>query len=382
MADMPAAAGLRIPTLTKQTQQQLHEWIPPYLRVSNPVDNGGAPSADWRGRKILDAILADPNVDLLLCPITGALASMSNRLAQDLVDVAATTDKPIFVVWGSPVGDEAAYRDVLLKSDLPVFRTFANAVTAAKAYFDYHAFRARYRSPFAKPVLRCSPAAKAGRKLLRGDEATSMWLLQEYGIDVPRFEVVTSPKEAAKVAELYRGPVVMKILSPDILHKSDRGLVRIGVSSPEEAKKVFKKFMKEAPAAEGVIVSQLVSGGVETVVGISNDELFGPVVMFGLGGVFVEVLKDVTFRVPPFGKDEARRMLDEVQGATLLSGARGRPKVDRNALVDVIMKVQRMAMDLHGELAELDINPLAALPEGAIALDALAVRNEGAVARG
>jgi hypothetical protein len=116
-----------------------------------------------------------------------------------------------------------------------------------------------------------------------------------------------------------------------------------------------------------------VSGGVETVVGVSQDQLFGPVVMFGLGGVFVEVLKDVTFRVPPFGKDEARRMLDEVQGAALLDGARGRPKADRTALVNVIMRVQRMAMDLHAELAELDINPLAALPNGAVALDALAV---------
>jgi acyl-CoA synthetase (NDP forming) len=382
MADMAAAAGLRIPQLTKATQQQLHEWIPPYLRVSNPVDNGGAPSGDWRGRKILDAILADRNVDLLLCPITGALASMSNRLAQDLVDVAATTEKPVFVVWGSPVGDEEAYRDVLLKSDVPVFRTFANAVTAAKAYFDYHAFRSRYRSPFAKPVLKASPAAKAGREMLRGDEATSMRLLEAYDIAIPRFEVATSPKEAGKLAESFRGPVVMKICSPDILHKSDRGLVRIGVESADDARKVFKKFMKEAPDADGVIVSELVPGGVETVVGISQDDLFGPVVMFGLGGVFVEVLKDVTFRVPPFGKDEARRMLDEVQGAALLRGARGRPKADRNALVDVIMRVQRMAMDLHAELAELDINPLAALPDGAVALDALAVGNLKAVARG
>jgi acyl-CoA synthetase (NDP forming) len=373
MADMAAAAGLRIPELAMSTQKQLHEWIPSYLRVSNPVDNGGGPSGDWRGRKILDAILADPNVDLLLCPITGAVASMSGRLAQDLVDIAHTTDKPIFVVWGSPVGDEEAYRDTLLKSDVPVFRTFANAVTAAKAYFDYHAFRSRYRSPFAKPVLRPSRSATAGRQLLRGDEATSMRLLEEYGIDVPRFEVATSAKEAAKLADAFGLPVVMKICSPDILHKSDRGLVRVGVSSSDEAKKVFKKFMKEAPDADGVIVSELVSGGVETVIGVSQDELFGPVVMFGLGGVFVEVLKDVTFRVPPFGKDEARRMLDELQGTALLNGARGRPKADRNALVDVIMRVQRMAMDLHAELAELDINPLVALPEGDGALDALAV---------
>src|SRR5439155_24519164 len=153
MADTAAAAGLRVPELEKSTQAQLHEWIPPYLRVSNPVDNGGAPSADWRGRKILDAIVADPNVAMLMCPITGALPSMSNRLAQDLVDVARTTDKPVFVVWGSPVGDEHAYREILLKSDVRVFRSFINAVTAASAYFDYHAFLASYRWPFTKRVL-------------------------------------------------------------------------------------------------------------------------------------------------------------------------------------------------------------------------------------
>ena len=111
MADMVAAAGLELPPLTKQSQTELHTWIPPYLRVSNPVDNGGAPVRDWRGPKIIETMLADPNVDLLLCPITGALPSMGNKLCEDLVAAAATTDKPVFVVWGSPVGDEEAYRD-------------------------------------------------------------------------------------------------------------------------------------------------------------------------------------------------------------------------------------------------------------------------------
>jgi acyl-CoA synthetase (NDP forming) len=117
----------------------------------------------------------------------------------------------------------------------------------------------------------------------------------------------------------------------------------------------------------------MVTGGVETVVGVAQDDLFGPTVMFGLGGVFVEVLEDVTFRVPPFDRAEAMRMVQEVKGFPLLTGARGRPKADVKALVDVILKVQRLALDLSGELAELDINPLVVLPKGAVALDALAV---------
>ena len=377
MADMAASAGLKLPRLTDETQQQLHEWIPSYLRVSNPVDNGGAPSADWRGRKILDAIVADPNVGMLICPITGALPSMGNRLAKDLVDVAATTDKPVFVIWGSPVGDEEAYQDILLASAVPVFRTFANAVTAARAYFEYHSFLARYDSPFTRPVRRPLRAAAPARTLLRAapalSELESKQVLAAYGIPITHDVLVTSEKEAVRAAEAVGFPVVMKASSRDLQHKSDAGLVAVGVSSPKKVRAMYASMMEEAPDADGVLVCEQVDGGVETVVGVAQDELFGPVVMFGLGGVFVEVLRDVTFRVPPFRRDEARRMVEEVQGYPLLRGARGRPKADVTALVDVIMRVQRLAVDLHADLAELDINPLAVLPKGAVALDALAV---------
>src|SRR5437899_9429852 len=155
MADMAAEVGLRLPDLEPTTQRALHEWIPSYLRVSNPVDNGGGPSSDWRGRKILDAIVADPNVDLIICPITGALATMSAPLTRDLVDIAETTDKPICVIWGSPTADnEEGFKNLIASSKITTFRTFGNCVNAVKAYFDHHAFSARYKSAFAKPVLK------------------------------------------------------------------------------------------------------------------------------------------------------------------------------------------------------------------------------------
>ena len=158
MADMVAAAGLELPRLSPASQRQLHEWIPPYLRVSNPVDSGGPPVGDWRGPKIIETMLADPSVDLLLCPIAGAVPSMADKLSEDLVAAAATTDKPLFVVWGSPVGNEEAYIETLLGSTVPVFRTFTNAVMAARAYFDHHRFAASYRSAFTRPVRQPSPA--------------------------------------------------------------------------------------------------------------------------------------------------------------------------------------------------------------------------------
>jgi acetate---CoA ligase (ADP-forming) len=376
MADMAASAGLRLCTLDPATQRQLHEWIPPYLRVSNPVDNGGAPSADWRGRKILDAIMADPNVGMLICPITGALPSMGNRLVKDLVDVASTTDKPVFVIWGSPVGDEEPYQQILLKSAVPVFRTFANAVTAAKAYFDYHRFAASYASPFASVVRKRSPAAAKALAHLRADEYSSMRVLADYGIATPRMHLATSAKEAVAAAAGLGYPVVLKICSPTILHKSDAGLVKVGVGTAREVRDTWATFLEKAPDADGVLVCEQVAGGVECVVGVASDDLFGPVVMVGMGGVLVEVLGDVSFRVPPFRRADAVAMVDELKGAALLSGVRGRPAVDRRALVDVLMKVQRLAVDLSAEVAELDINPLLVRSKGAVALDALIVLRE------
>ncbi|MBI2169420.1 MAG: acetate--CoA ligase family protein [Actinobacteria bacterium] len=383
MADMAAAAGLRLPDLTPATQKKLHQWIPTYLRVSNPVDNGGAPSADERGPKILDAIINDPNVDLVICPITGALASMSLPLARDLVAAQQKTHKPICVIWGSPTSDGEAYTEVLLKSNLPVFRTFSNCVGAVKAYFDYHEFLGRYRSPFEKPVLRRSAVAGGVDALLATPGAMSEWrskeVLTAYGIPVTRDTLVTSSAEAARAAAKTGFPVVLKASSPDLLHKSDLGLVRVGLSSAGEVKRAYGELMdtvaEKAPRAqvEGVIVSEMVEGGVECVVGVSQDDLFGPTIMFGLGGIFVEVLHDVTFRVPPFDRAEAGRMIREVQGFPLLAGARGRAKADLGALVDVILKVQRLALDHAGSLAELDINPLVVRTKGAVALDALVV---------
>jgi acyl-CoA synthetase (NDP forming) len=202
-------------------------------------------------------------------------------------------------------------------------------------------------------------------------EHDSKGLLAEYGIAVTREEVVTSATAAVRAAGAIGYPVVLKASSSAIAHKSDLGLVRVGLS---DAKAVRAAYGQLAPHSEGaVLVSELITGGTECVVGASYDELFGPVVLFGLGGVFLEVFNDVTFRVPPFTKDEAQRMVDETAGAALLRGARGRPKGDVGALVDVIMRVQRLAVDNEGRLAELDINPLVVLPKGAIALDALAV---------
>jgi acyl-CoA synthetase (NDP forming) len=398
MADLVAAAGLRIPALGATTQRLLHDGlIPAYLRVSNPIDSGGPPVADERGRRILDAILADPNIDMLVVPITGAVEMFSKPFTHDLVEVARTTTKPIFVVWGSPPGTDDTYYRVLLDGGLPVFRTFGNCVAAMRAHVDYWQFARRYRSPFPGAARRPTATAARARRILALaqpgaalSEHDAKRLLKLYGVRTTRDTLCTSAAAAGRAARALAGArgrtVVMKACAPELEHKSDLGLVRVGVSGPTEVRTAYDELTRAARRAvgpggrlDGVLVCEQIAGGIETVVGVSQDALFGPVVMAGLGGVLVEVLGDVTFRVPPFGRAEARRMLGELAGRPLLDGVRGAQPADVDALVDTIMSVQRLATDLSSpesdvQLGELDVNPLVVRPHGAVALDALIVR--------
>lgn len=384
LADMCAAAGLALPELSAATQRELHEWIPGYLRVSNPVDNGGHPVGDWRGRRILDTLLADPAVDVLVAPITGAFPPMSDQLARDLVDVAESTDKLVCVVWGSPLGTESAYRDVLLASSkLVVFRTFGNCVRALRCYFDWHQRRAGYRSPFRLLPREPSPAAVAARALISPGPAlaehVAAGLLAGFGLRRPREELVHSATAAARAAARLGYPVVCKASAPGLAHKTELGLARVGVCTAGQVRAAYADIAARAAAAgitlTGQLVMEQVSGGVETVVGCHHDDVFGPVVTVGLGGVFVEVLRDACVRVPPFDRAAAREMVGELRGASLLTGARGRPPADLDALLDAILAMARIAVELGDEIAECEVNPLAVLPAGggAVALDALVV---------
>ncbi|MFE5939582.1 acetate--CoA ligase family protein [Streptomyces sp. NPDC056470] len=383
-SDLATAAGLRLPTLPQARQDELHQWIPPYLNVANPVDNGGHPVGDWRGRKIIDAILADPSVGVLICPITGPFPPMSDKLAQDLVEAAEATDKLVCVVWGSPVGTEAAYRETLLGSSrVATFRTFSNCIGAVKAYLDHHRFSTAYRSPFDEAPRTPSPSFRKAQALMRPgrqlSEHAAKQLLRAYGIRVPREQLVTSAAAAVRAAALVGYPVVMKASGAQLAHKTELGLVKVGLTSASQVRDAYRELTDiaryEGVDLDGILVCQMVGRGVEMVVGVTRDPLFGPTVTVGLGGVLVEVLNDAAVRVPPFGEDQARDMLGELRGQALLKGVRGAPPADVDALVEVVLRVQRMALELDGDLAELDINPLMVLPrgQGAVALDALAV---------
>ena len=384
VADLATGAGLSLPVLSEAKQTELHQWIPEYLNVANPVDNGGHPVGDERGRKIIDAILADPSVGVLICPVTGPFPPLSDRLVRDLVDAAEQTDKLVCVVWGSPVGTEPAYREVLLGSSrVATFRTVGNCLTAVRAHLAHHRFAAADRSPFDEAPRTPSPSYRKAQALMQPgrqlSEHAAKQLLRAYGIRVPREQLVTSAAAAVRAAGLVGYPVVMKASGARIAHKTELGLVKIGLTSASQVRDAYRELTDiaryEDVALDGVLVCQMVEQGVEMVVGVAHDDLFGPTVTVGLGGVLVEVLRDTAVGVPPFGEEQARDMLAGLRGRALLDGVRGRPAADLDALVEVVLRVQRMALELGDQLAELDINPLMVLPQGqgAVALDALAV---------
>jgi acyl-CoA synthetase (NDP forming) len=220
-----------------------------------------------------------------------------------------------------------------------------------------------------------SEARAAKRAAL--DELSGKRLLAAFGVSVPRSRVVQDAGAAAAACRELQPPFVLKIMSPDLLHKSDAGGVKVGLASAAQVEDAVRAMMKqpaiESSRIDGFLLEEMASAGVEVVVGGLRDPQFGPLVMVGLGGVFVEVLADVAFRICPITRLDAEEMLDELKGAALLRGARGRRPVSREAIVDVLLKLggENGLLVTHGaDIAEADINPLIVSEHGAVAVDA------------
>ena len=203
-----------------------------------------------------------------------------------------------------------------------------------------------------------------------------MEVLAAYGIPVAPWKVARTPEEARAAAEAIGWPVVLKTISPAIIHKSDVGGVYVGVEDAEELARAWTQVAVDAPrragvgadAVEGVLVQKMVGGGKETIVGMTSDPQFGPVLMFGLGGIYVEALGDVVFRVHPVSDVDAAEMVRSIRGHALLRGVRGEPASDTAAVEEVIQRISRLVGD-HDEIAEMDVNPWLAFPESGVAVD-------------
>jgi acyl-CoA synthetase (NDP forming) len=383
VSDAAAGAGLDVPELTSATKARLQEVVADFGNVNNPLDGTGA-MYDEEGifPRLLQALIDDAAIDVVTVnleandPRPKELKS-GNRFAQAIQNAAATSDKPIATfssVVGGPVDPDIL--GPLREAGVPLMEGAECATAGVRNLAQYFEFQAskRWRSPKQQPA---APQPKLPSGILAADAAFR--LLASFGVPVVPTLLTRSAEEAVAAAEKIGYPVVLKVESTEITHKSDVGGVALRLSSAAEVRAAFARIRNEVskrvPSAkiDGVIVQRMGSEGVEMIVGVKRDPLFGPVVLCGFGGILVEVLNDVAVGIPPLSEDQAHDMIARLRGFLMLGGVRGKAPADVEALAAAIAAVSRMAVSVGDQLAGMDINPLIVLPKGhgVIAVDAL-----------
>ena len=379
IADACEAAGLEIVELGADTQRRLREAFPEEASVRNPVDMiASATSESYR--LALDLVLRDPDVDAAIAAFVPPLGIRQVDVASAIVDAReAHGAKPVLAVLmgreGLPEG-----RAELQEAGIPAYIFPESAARALAALCRYRRWLdAPVEEPTRFDVDRDAAAAVVARAREQGREHLleheALAVLAAYGVPVVEHAVTRTPDEAVRAAAALGYPVVLKTLSPDVVHKTDVGAVKVDVRSEEELRAAWSEMQHAVESAapdarvEGVLVERFLKGGKETIVGMTTDAVFGPVLMFGLGGIYVEALGDVVFRVQPVTDGDARAMVEGIRGRRLLEGLRGEPAVDRDVLVEVIQRISQLVGD-HEEILELDINPFLAMAEGGVAVDA------------
>jgi acetyl coenzyme A synthetase (ADP forming)-like protein len=372
-------ANLEIPRLGGETVEALEGYLPGAASAANPVDVLGDALAD-RYEHAVELVLHDPNVDGVMVIVTPQAMTEIEKTAELVGRLARDSDKPVVGCFMGEARIEAGV-EILRKHGVPNY-PFPERAAAALAAMS--AYRRELEHPIfePEPCTTCIPAVRelfdevrAGGRVSIGD--LEAWdVLEAYGFPIPESRLAETPDEAVSIAEEIGYPVVLKIASPDILHKTDVGGVKVNLGTPTDVRDAFDLMVYRAgryvPGAKiwGCQVQQMVQGGREILLGMSRDPQFGPLVAFGLGGIYVEALKDVAFRVAPFSPQEAEEMIHEIRSFPLLEGVRGEPPADFEAIVDALLKVSRLVTDFP-EIVELDINPLMVFEEGrgAMAID-------------
>lgn len=373
-------AGLVITRFDVETIHALEQYLPDAASAANPVDVLGDALAD-RYEFALKTVAADKNVDGILVMLTPQAMTEIEETADAIGRIADEIDKPILACF---MGESrvASGITILNQHRIPNYPFPERAARSFRAMADDRVARSRPLPEFVEfDVDRQSVRELIDR--VRSEERVSIGdfearaILEAYGLKIPKSEIAETPEMAIDIAANIGYPVVLKIASPDILHKTDVGGVKVGLENAEDVRDAFELMVYRAqryvPEARilGCLVQQMVpAGGVEVLVGMNRDPQFGPLVTFGLGGIYVETLKDVTFRVAPFSPQEAEEMLDEIRAHAILDGVRGKPAMDKKAIVNTLLRIGQLVQDFP-EIAELDINPLMVYPrdQGAIAID-------------
>lgn len=377
-SDALSANGLTLDDLEPETRATLRAALNPSAQVGNPVDIlGGAEPADYA--LCVKALTKDKNVDIILPLLVPQALVNPAGVAQAIMDESRGSDKTVLAsIIGDISVDEA--RLVLHGARIPMYTTAEAMGSVLRHMLAYRAYLAQPEAAPAVPggidraAAQAILNAAAGKESL--GEAHTRPLLAAYGIPQVEGGFAASAQAAAEIAGRIGYPVVMKIVSPQLLHKSDVGGIRLNLADGAAVEAEYVKMMAEIHAArpdaelEGVLVEKMAPLGQEVIIGMQRDAGFGPLLMFGLGGIYVELFKDVAFRVAPLTADEARQMITETRAGRLLTGFRGQPVADLDAVVEVILRLGQLALDFP-QIAEAEVNPLVVFPEGqgALALD-------------
>jgi acetate---CoA ligase (ADP-forming) len=364
-ADAVEGSGMKVATLNVASAAALKENLPSAASVNNPIDVLGDADPD-RYAMALQIAQDDPAVDAIVVLLTPQAMTFPAETARAVAG-ALRGEKPVVAAFMGGMEVMPA-REELVASNLPDYPSPERAVAALKAMIDYAAWRRRPPRIVTRfPVNRrrveriIHRHEKTGYKEI--GEVDAKEILRAYDFHVPEGHVASTTEEAVEIAERLGYPVAIKISSPDIIHKSDVGGVKINLANANAVRDAFDLMMmrlqRRMPNAliDGAYVEKMANHGVEVIIGMSRDPQFGPMLMFGLGGIFVEVMKDVTFHLAPITAEEAMQMLEGTRSYKLLTGARGRSGVDLNAIADALQRISQLVTDFP-QIAELDINPL------------------------
>jgi len=364
--DMTVSSGLSLARFQQETIETLASHLPDTANLQNPVDIIGDASHD-RYENALSAVIKDGGVDGALVILTPQSMTKTLETAKAIVGVARGSQKPILCCFMGII-DVSPGVNYLQQHGYPVFGFPEDAAKAFGALYQYSQWLSRQqlaplklqhdRAQADQIIQSCLAAGKTRLGELDGTK-----LLKCYGFDVLATRLARDESEALKITREITYPVVMKIVSPQILHKSDSGGVIVGVKNDAGVRKAFNEIVANAsdynPDAviEGVLVQKFAPPGIETILGMNRYPVFGSLLMFGLGGIYVEVFKDVVFRLAPMSRNEARRMMNEIRGRKLFEGLRGRPASDLAVIEKSLVSLSELAMN-HPEISEMDINPL------------------------
>ena len=380
--------GGNLAELSEDTMKILNENLPPMWSHGNPVDVLGDAGYERYGIAA-KACLEDENADGLLVVLTPQAMTHAGEIAREIVTVAKKSKKPVLASWMGE-SDVKEGREILEQGNIPVFRIPENAVSTFMSMYRYtRNIEALYETPASTPK-EFTPDTKKNRVLLDSiikqkrfvlTEDEAKLLLKNYDIPVTNNMMATSPEDAAAKAAEIGFPVVMKIASPDITHKTDTGGVRLNIATKQKAASTYKEIIdaakKAVPKAKitGVLIEEMVSKKYEIIIGSKKDPIFGPIIVFGMGGVAVEVFKDLNVGLPPLNMALAMRLIEDTKIYRLLKGYRGMEGTDIKAIQFLLYKFAYLVMDFP-EIKEIDINPFVVDEHGGVVIDAKVILDE------